>query len=152
MRTPGRRIRAAWAALLLALAGSAGAADDATGAALYERECSKCHGRLVGAGAARGAAGPVRVAARRGDWLAFAMPFGPSLAGVVGRPAASLPGYEYSRALVAATEGLVWSRPTLHAFIGDTQAFAPGTRMYYRQPDATVRGRIIDYLSTVGPR
>lgn len=133
--------------LVAAVAGTPVAADDAGGAALYERECSKCHGHLAMPGTAGTRAGAVRVAARGGG-LAFALPFGPDLAGVVGRAAGSVPGYGYSKAFRTATGGLVWSAPSLDAFLTDTQAFARGTRMYYRQPDGRVRARIIDYLAT----
>jgi cytochrome c len=55
---------------------------------------------------------------------------GPSLRGVVGRRAGSLPGFRYSPALVdAGARGLVWTRETLDAYLADPQAFVPGTEM-----------------------
>jgi cytochrome c len=52
---------------------------------------------------------------------------GPTLWGVVGRPVASMPGFDYSQALrnVHAT----WDRALLDRFLTNPQAFAPGTRM-----------------------
>ena len=150
-RTMQATVMAVAALLSFAWAGLAGAADAPTGAALYARECSKCHGRLTVTGAAGRPPTLVRVAARRGPDLAFAFPFGPALAGVIGRPAGSVAGYEYSKAFAKATQGLVWSAPLIDAFITDTQAFVRGTRMYYKQTDANVRARIVEYLSTARP-
>ena len=52
---------------------------------------------------------------------------GPSLYGVVGRRAGSLPGYAYSPAL--RQSGIVWSRAELERFMQDPAAAAPGTMM-----------------------
>jgi cytochrome c2 len=78
--------------------------------------------------------------------LAVALPYGPSLNGVLGRPAGTVPGYEYSRAFLAALRGVLWTRATLDRWITDSPAWVPGAIMVYRQPDPAIRARIIDYL------
>ncbi len=52
---------------------------------------------------------------------------GPQLVGVVGRPVAGDPAFDYSPALRAARDkGDVWTRERLDAFLGDTEAMYPG--------------------------
>lgn len=53
--------------------------------------------------------------------------FGPSLHGVIGRPAASLPDFAYSQALK--TSKIVWTVPNLRKWIGNNDKMVPGTRM-----------------------
>ena len=73
---------------------------------------------------------------------------GPSLAGVVGRKAGSMPGYEYSQALKA--YGKTWDEATLDTFLTSPMAAVPGTRMSYAgQPDPAARKAMIDYLKTL---
>ncbi|HEY9183413.1 MAG TPA: cytochrome c family protein, partial [Gammaproteobacteria bacterium] len=50
---------------------------------------------------------------------------GPNLHGVFGRPAASLPGFEFSPALTAS--GLVWTPISLEAWLADPSGFVAGT-------------------------
>lgn len=73
---------------------------------------------------------------------------GPSLIGVVGRPAASLPDYEYSAVLGrAGRSGLVWTEDTLDRFLTDTELFLPGTVMgLLRLPEAADRRALVDLL------
>ncbi len=53
---------------------------------------------------------------------------GPSLKGVLGRKAASYPGYPYSDAMrKVATEGLVWNEKELKTFLKKPQAMVKGT-------------------------
>jgi cytochrome c len=55
---------------------------------------------------------------------------GPSLFGVVGRPAASVAGFEYSDAMKAkGAAGLVWTTEALDRYIADPEGFVPGTLM-----------------------
>ena len=55
---------------------------------------------------------------------------GPTLQGIVGRPAASLSGFEYSNGLKAfGAAGAVWDEPTLDKFLQDTYGFVKGIRM-----------------------
>ncbi|MNF42728.1 Cytochrome c2 iso-2 [compost metagenome] len=53
--------------------------------------------------------------------------FGPTLVGVMGRPAASVPRFAYSEAMQAS--GITWSEDNLRKWIADNDALVPGTRM-----------------------
>src|SRR5215468_4651174 len=78
--------------------------------------------------------------------LAVAPPYGPSLRGVYGRQAGSVPGFAYSRAFKSILQGVVWDRGTLDDWIMDSQAWVPGSMMFYKQPDPDIRHKIIAYL------
>jgi cytochrome c len=54
---------------------------------------------------------------------------GPPLGGVVGRQAAAVPGFAYSKALAAA--GLTWDEPTLDRWLARPAEVVPGTSMVY---------------------
>lgn len=72
---------------------------------------------------------------------------GPSLAGVVGRKAGSLAGYNYSPALKAS--GKVWTRPQLDQFLAGPQKLVPGTKMVMSVPAADQRQALIAYLAGI---
>jgi cytochrome c len=79
---------------------------------------------------------------------------GPSLRCVVGRRAGTLPGFEYSPAMVdaGAARGLVWTRETLDRFLVDPQALVPGTAMWIPSLAAAGdRQDLVDYLEQTGP-
>jgi len=78
--------------------------------------------------------------------LAFAPPFGPPLNGVYGRKAGSVPGFDYSSTLLATLKDLVWDDASLNVWITNPQAWVPGVYMFYKQPDAEIRRKIIAYL------
>ena len=69
---------------------------------------------------------------------------GPNLNGVVGRPAASLPGFNYSAALKGSK--LVWNEATLSEFLANPGKKVPGSRMPVSTPDPAKRAAIIAYL------
>jgi cytochrome c len=70
---------------------------------------------------------------------------GPDLRGVLGRPAGSVPGFRYSRALRKAKR--TWNEETLFAFLGDPQAAIPGNTMPFPGlPDEAQRRDVIAYL------
>jgi cytochrome c len=96
----------------------------ASGDKLFGQQCGACH-------SAR--AGETRV--------------GPSLAGVVGRKAGSLPGYSYSAALKKS--GMTWDAASLDTWLSGSTKAVPGTKMSFAQADAAKRKAIIDYLSTL---
>jgi len=57
---------------------------------------------------------------------------GPTLAGVVGRPVASVADYSYSPAMKAFSEGgKVWSEAVLTEYLQSPKAMVPGTRMTF---------------------
>jgi cytochrome c len=61
---------------------------------------------------------------------------GPSLAGVVGRPASSIQDFSYSEA--NKKSGVVWTPEVLNTYLLNPQAFMPGTRMTFpglKDPD-----------------
>lgn len=72
---------------------------------------------------------------------------GPSLVGVMGRKAASIPGFPYSPALAAS--GIVWNPQTLDHWLAGPIRMVPGTRMVMPVPDAAQRKAVIDYLATL---
>ena len=71
---------------------------------------------------------------------------GPSLHGIVGKPAGQVKGYgKYSGAL----NGLTWDEATLDKFITDPQSVAPGTNMAYPPVhDPAERQKIIAFLKS----
>src|ERR1700732_4422565 len=75
---------------------------------------------------------------------------GPSLAGVVGKPSGSVPGYNYSAALKNAH--LTWDQQTLDKFLQNPGGGAPGTKMFATVPDADTRQRVIAYLKSLQPQ
>lgn len=75
---------------------------------------------------------------------------GPNLYRVVGRPAASAPGFAYSDALKGSK--LRWDEATLSAFLTNPQKKVPGTRMPISTPDPAKRAAIIAYLKAEGAK
>ncbi|OWJ57832.1 c-type cytochrome [Inquilinus limosus] len=73
---------------------------------------------------------------------------GPHLSGVVGRVAGTLPGYTFSRAMVAYAKP--WDEPTLDAFLAGPAKAVPGTKMA-APPISNPQDRadLIAYLKTV---
>jgi cytochrome c len=79
---------------------------------------------------------------------------GPNLWGVVGRPVASVPGYQYSEAMIAFAQGgaKLWTVEELDPYLLDPKAHVPGTKMSYaglKRDDE--RANVIAYLNTLGP-
>jgi glucose/arabinose dehydrogenase len=105
------------------------AGDPANGKVLFQQSCALCHAATLGPGGQ-----PVS-----GQ--------GPSLVGVVGRPAASLMNFNYSKALHAS--GLTWSAAELDHFLTAPSAAVPGTTMPIPVPSASSRADIIAFLSTL---
>lgn len=96
--------------LFLCLGAPAAHADgDAIAGAVVFRKCAACHA----------ASEPVNRV-------------GPSLMGVVGRPAASVAGYSYSEAMKAfGAEGHVWDESTLGEYLQSPKAMVGGTKMSF---------------------
>ena len=74
---------------------------------------------------------------------------GPSLAGVVGRKVATVPGALYSPAMKG--HGGVWTAEALDKYLVDPQAAIPGTIMTLALPDAAERKTILAYLEAASP-
>lgn len=74
--------------------------------------------------------------------------FGPSLVGVVGRKAASVPRFAYSQAMQAS--GITWSEDKLRQWIADNEALVPGTRMrHVAITDRAEQDYLISFLRTL---
>ncbi|MDE2562857.1 MAG: c-type cytochrome [Sphingomonadales bacterium] len=101
----------------------------AAGKRAFAASCSACH--AASADAAKGV--------------------GPALYGVIGRKAASVPGFAYSAAMKGS--GLTWSGPEIEALIANPQGIVPGTSMNAGAvSDANARHAIVQYLKTLGPK
>ena len=117
------RCSAALAAALALAAPLAQAQNAAAGKAVFA-QCSACHA----------------VDASNG--------VGPSLQGVVGRKAGSLPGFRFSRAMKSSA--LTWDASSLDAYIADPQKALPGNVMPFSGlPDAKQRADLVAYLKTL---
>jgi cytochrome c len=123
MRTRAYGHLAALALLSSACGVAAQAPDAAAGGELFKQRCSVCH-------------------ATTGDKPGI----GPSLAGVVGRKAAST-GFTYSAALKAS--GLVWNPKTLDSFLTAPGQLVSGTRMVISVSDPKQRADVVAYLGTL---
>ena len=76
--------------------------------------------------------------------------FGPNLRGVVGRRAASLPGYTYSAALKA--QKFTWTEAQLDKWLKGPRTLVPGTNMPFTGlSDAGERRAVIAYLKSQMP-
>lgn len=117
---------AAFAALaLLAVTSSTSVARADDGPTVFNDNCAVCHATEPGV-----------------DKL------GPSLAGLVGRPSASLKEYPYSDAMQKA--GVTWTKLVLDKYLTDPQAMVKGTKMLFPGlKNAKDRKALIDYLATL---
>lgn len=115
----GKRSKFAGATFAVALVFCAGqtlAQDDGktagadAGEGMFKKRCAQCHSLADG---------------RNGN--------GPSLFRIIGREAAVLPGFKYSRAMrqMAADESLTWSEENLTSFLARPSLLVPGTRMAF---------------------
>lgn len=107
---------------------AAGAAGDPVRGAQLWRKCTSCH-TLDAHGRNRA---------------------GPRLFGLFGRAAGSVPDYKYSEALK--NSGLIWTDETLDAFLKDSEAFVPGTKMYGGLSQDADRADLLAYLRQVSHR
>jgi len=72
---------------------------------------------------------------------------GPSLAGLFGREAGTLPGYNYSQAMKDAD--ILWSPETLDEFLQGPRELVPGTKMVLWPLDDRPRRQLITYLKSL---
>ncbi len=74
--------------------------------------------------------------------------FGPNLIGVVGRKAASMPRFSYSKALESSN--ITWTEDNLRKWIADNEGFVPGTRMrHVAIKDQAEQDYLISFLRTL---
>ena len=123
MRTHDIGAALAAAALAVAILGAEGAVAGPEAGAKAFAACAACHSLVPGRHMT-----------------------GPSLAGMLGRAAATAPGFRrYSAAL--RDSGLVWDEATLHAWLANPQALVPGNGMRVRGIEqARTRDDIIAFL------
>ena len=93
--------------------------DSSSGKSLFDRQCSVCHS----------------LTSNR---------IGPVLHNAYGKKAASVPGFNYSKALQASS--IVWDANTLDKWLAGPQKLIPGQRMNFIVSDAQKRADIIAYL------
>jgi cytochrome c len=106
-------------------ASPASAQDVAAGEAVFKSQCGICHSVQPGRNI-----------------------IGPSLSGIVGRPAGKVPNFHYSAANAAS--GLTWDAATLDRYLTSPSAVVPHTTMTYAGlKDAQRRANLIAYLSTL---
>lgn len=77
---------------------------------------------------------------------------GPILTDIIGRPAATFNGFDYSKALTeAAANGLIWNADTLAEFLAKPKAMVPKTKMSFAglRKEDDIKG-IIAYLTSLG--
>ncbi|MGF6533791.1 glucose/arabinose dehydrogenase [Paraburkholderia sp. GAS206C] len=118
----------------LGVAGEAAAQVPPTGNAsqgkvFFQQNCAMCHADSLGPGNL-----PV-------------MGQGPSLVGVFGRRAGSVPNFSFTNALSGS--GLTWDSATLEHFLLNPAAAVPGTTMPISVADSSDRSNVIAYLSTL---
>jgi cytochrome c len=123
----GRNILKGMVAAMLYVALSAHAADDLTAAReLTVRQCSQCHTFDKGE--------------KHGQ--------GPNLFGLIGREAASAPGFVYSDGFKEAMKGKMWDTALLDRWLTDTLAVAPKAQMVYWQDDPNVRATLVRFFES----
>jgi len=114
-------------AVLVASAGAAAAQNPAAGEKVFAK-CKICH--QVGE-TAKNFVGPV-------------------LNGVVGRPAGTYPGYNYSEA--NKTSALTWDEATLKVYLKNPKEKVPGTKMVFPGlPSDDDIANVIAYVKQFGP-
>ncbi len=103
--------------------------DAARGKAFFQINCAICHSPELGP--------DNTVITKRG----------PSLVGVVGRPAGSLPYFNYTKAI--RESGFTWNPATLFRFLANPMVVVPGTTMPIPVLDPGNRADVIAYLATL---
>jgi cytochrome c len=119
-------MRALIAGLLLAgFATNSLAADPAVGKQIFQTQCCICHTVIKG---------------KNG--------IGPTLFGVVGRRAGSLPDFDYTADHKKL--GITWNATTLNKYLTNPKAMVPDTTMIYPGlKDSTKRADVVAYLATL---
>jgi len=98
------------------------AADVRHGAKVFRSQCAECHSTKAGKNKT-----------------------GPSLFGVVGRRAGSVPRYVYSKAMK--NSGLTWTEERLDGYLTAPRKAVPGCKMKYRGlKDRAARADLIAFL------
>lgn len=72
---------------------------------------------------------------------------GPSLAGIAGSKAGTVPGYEFSPAMKNAN--ITWDDASLDKFLANPSGAVHGTKMFVSLPSAAHRANVIAYLDSL---
>jgi hypothetical protein len=99
------------------------------GKAFFEASCAICHSPALGPN------------------NTVVMKQGPSLVGVIGRPAGSLPLFNYTKAL--RQSGLTWNADALYRFLENPMVVVAGTTMPIPVADPNNRADVVAYLATL---
>jgi cytochrome c len=111
--------------MMIGCAMTARAQNAVVGAVVFKAQCGVCHSVAQGKNM-----------------------IGPSLFGVIGRPAGQSPGFMYSSANRASR--LTWDPPTLDRYLASPQDVVPKTIMPYAGlKDDAQRADLIAYLATL---
>jgi cytochrome c len=111
--------------LLAGFVTDAVAADPAAGQKIFKARCGICHAVVAGENGV-----------------------GPTLFGVVGRPAGSVPGFQYTADHKKL--GVTWDAASLDKYLTDPRAMVPDTTMAYPGlKDDAERADLIAYLETL---
>jgi glucose/arabinose dehydrogenase len=133
-RCLSRALLASVVVVSLGVGGKAGAQVPSTGNAgqgrvFFQQNCAMCHADSLGPG------------------NALIMRQGPSLVGVFGRRAGSLPDFSFTNALSGSD--VTWDSALLARFLANPAAMVPGTTMPISVADSSDRSNVIAYLSTL---
>ncbi len=113
------------AAVLCALAGTSRGADVAAGEKAFKLKCGTCHSAAEGHNAV-----------------------GPSLFGIVGRKAGTVPGFASSAS--TKVSGIVWDEEKLESYIAKPKQVVGANKMTYAGiKDEDERDNIVAYLTTL---
>lgn len=114
------------ATIITAFSASAALAEDQVtqGKELFQAQCSACHSNDAGVNGV-----------------------GPSLAGLAGRQAGKLPGFDFSSAL--RNSHVVWDQATFDQFLKNPPGYIPGTAMAINIPSKQDRDNLYAYVETL---
>ena len=100
--------------------------DAAAGQVVFDQKCASCHS--VAADLTHGV-------------------LGPNLVGVVGRPAGTVAGWDFSPALKDSK--VIWTEENLNKWLTDTTVFVPMAQMDLKVPNRIEREDVISYLKSL---
>ena len=100
------------------------AGDPKAGQAVFSSRCGACHTTQAGQNKV-----------------------GPSLSGIAGSKAGTVPGYNFSPAMKNAN--VTWDDAALDKFLANPAGFVHGTKMFVSLPGASDRQNVIAYLNTL---
>jgi cytochrome c len=130
------------AAAVVALAGTAQAADPAAGQRVFAQRCATCH----------------MVVSPAGETIVKGGRTGPNQWGLIGRAAGSVPDFkQYGTHLVEAGKaGLVWNEAEIIAYLEDPREFlrkrtgnaTAQSKMAFKLRDEAERANVAAYLAT----